>query len=195
MRFGGKTDLVVLALIGAAVVGGLTMYSSRLEGEDMVDMDAIHQRAQTGDAHAQYVLGSAYYRSGFYIAGDHKEAADWYRKAAEQGYGPAQSCLGAMYRRGQGVERSDIDAAGWYSRAAEQGIASAQFNLGLMYTRGQGVEQDPVEGCKWLTLAAGRLNIRDANQAETIRSRLSPEQLAEAQRRAREFRPKAAGDR
>ena len=38
------------------------------------------------------------------------EAAEWFRKAAEQGDAAAQSCLGA-FKLGEGVEQSDIEAA------------------------------------------------------------------------------------
>ena len=41
--------------------------------------------------------------SNFYEQGEYKEAAVWFRKAAEQGHAKAQSNLGVMYSEGQGV--------------------------------------------------------------------------------------------
>ena len=45
------------------------------------------------------------------VSQDYTEAAKWYRKAAEQGNGPAQASLGQMYFRGEGVPE-DLAEAG-----------------------------------------------------------------------------------
>jgi hypothetical protein len=44
------------------------------------------------------------YLNGKGVAQDDAEAAQWYRKAAEQGFADAQNMLGWMYQNGQGVE-------------------------------------------------------------------------------------------
>ena len=41
------------------------------------------------------------------------EAAKWYRRAAEQGYAPAQRELGIEYFAGRGVPQDDIAAYVW----------------------------------------------------------------------------------
>jgi TPR repeat protein len=72
---------------------------------------------------------------------------------------------------------------------AEQGNAEAQFNLGVMYVRGQGVSQDYVLGHMWFNLATSRGN-KDAAQARDIAAlHMTPAQIAEAQRLAREWKP------
>jgi len=101
----------------------------------------------TGDAEtasdpaAQYDLGVAYLR-GDGVAQDDRKAVQWFRKAAKQGYAPAQNRLGICYLRGQGVKRDTAEAVRWYRRAAEQGHVAAQTNLGSAYYRGEGVPQD-----------------------------------------------------
>ena len=70
---------------------------------------------------------------------DYVEAAKWYRKAADQGYAPAQFNLGVMYDNGEGVAQDYTEAAKWYRKAADQGDYRAQFNLGLKCDHGQGV--------------------------------------------------------
>ena len=89
------------------------------------------------------------------------------------------------------------DAAAWYRKAAEQGDANAQFNLGLMYAKGQGVPQDYAAAHKWLNLAASRFPASEVelrNNAvkarKAIAKRMTPAQIAEAQRLAREWKPK-----
>ena len=75
--------------------------------------------------------------------------------------------------------------------AAELGSPNAQEALAVRYERGQGVEQDYVEAYKWYTLAAtgGRDSALQGRQR--IVAPMSPEQVAEAERRAREWTPSA----
>ncbi len=86
------------------------------------------------------------------------EAVEWYRKAAEQNYAPAQTNLGLMYDRGEGVSKDYVEAVKWYRKAAEQGDAKAQFDLGLMYSEGEGVPKDYAEAVKWYRKAAEQGN-------------------------------------
>ena len=60
---------------------------------------------------------------------DQKEAAVWYRKAADQGHTKAQYNLGVCYAYGDGVVKDQKEAATWYRKAADQGHAGAQFYL------------------------------------------------------------------
>jgi TPR repeat protein len=46
---------------------------------------------------------------------DYPEAAKWTRKAAEQGYTPAQADLGVLYWNGQGVPQDVVLAYMWLS--------------------------------------------------------------------------------
>jgi len=42
------------------------------------------------------------------------DAAQWYTKAAEQGYTPAQQSLGLLYEGGLGVPKDFVQAMMWY---------------------------------------------------------------------------------
>ena len=55
-------------------------------------------------------------------------AADWYRKAAEQGYARAQNNLGVMYDNGEGVGQDDVSAYMWFNLAAARGLKEAVRN-------------------------------------------------------------------
>jgi len=57
------------------------------------------------------------------------EAVYWYRKAAEQGYPPAEYDLGRMVADGRGVRKNEAEAEAWFQRAAEKGIREAQTRL------------------------------------------------------------------
>jgi len=152
--------------------------------------------AEQGDAAAQYNLGQMY-RTGQGVPQDHAEALKWYRRAAEQGDADAQHNLGFMYRNGQGVPQDHAEAVKWYRRAAEQGNALAQNNLGVMYGTGKGVPQDYVQAHLWYNLAASTQKEpeereRAARNRDLVAARMTPAQIAEAQRLAREWRPKTA---
>ena len=122
-----------------------------------------------------------------------RQTSDETRALAEQGDARAQVYLGFMYVNGLGVPQDNVEAVWWYRRAAEQGSADAQSNLGFMYGTGAGVPPDYVAAHMWFNLAAARLTGEDRNQAVTRRDivagRMSADQLAEAERRAREWQP------
>ncbi len=86
-------------------------------------------------------------------------------------------------------------AVKWFREAAEQGDADAQFNLGVNYYKGRGVPQDYVQAHMWYSLAASRLppgknRALAAENRDIIAERMTPAQIAEAQRLAREWKPK-----
>ena len=76
---------------------------------------------------------------------------------------------------------------------AEQGDAAAQTNLGGKYATGRGVSQDYVEAHIWSDLAAaqssGGLRDQAVRNRDIFAEFLTADQIAEAQRRAREWKP------
>ena len=69
------------------------------------------------------------YSNGLGVDKDDKEAAAWYRKAAEQGHALGQYNLGLCYEYGRGVSPSRSEAIMWYRKAAEQGGEDAKNKL------------------------------------------------------------------
>ena len=125
---------------------------------------------------------------------DPAEATRWFRKAAEQGQGESQYSLGMRYLLGESVAQDAKEAVRWFKLAADQGIGMAQAALALRYSKGEGVEADFVEAYKWATLAAAQLGPNNAGVVPShLEEKLTPEQLAEAQRRLSEFVPKRTG--
>ena len=116
---------------------------------------------------------------------------DELRAKAEQGDVQAQYNLGIMYETGRGGPQDEAEAVRWYRLAAEQGDAEAQFNLGAMHASGRGVPQDDVTAHMWFNLAESHSTGAHQNQATQYRDimadRLNSDQLAEAQRLAREW--------
>jgi len=60
------------------------------------------------------------------VAKDPNKAAEWFQKAAAQGYPKAQFELGKMHLTGEGVKKDCHKAVEWYQKAAAQGLAQAQ---------------------------------------------------------------------
>jgi hypothetical protein len=153
--------------------------------------------AEQGNAEAQYNLGMMYY-AGQGVPQDHAVAAKWYRKAAEQGNASAQFNLGLMYDKRQGVPQNFPEAVKWYRKAAEQGNAEAQYNLGMMYFAGLGVPKDYALAHMWFHLSTSRYPASEKTKRERAElsreiaaSKMTPAQIAEAQRFALEWKPKA----
>jgi hypothetical protein len=122
--------------------------------------------------------------------GDDVMAPQLLRLLAEEGNADAQSILGAMYRKGRGVPQDETEAVKWFRKAAEQGNADAQYNLGVMYANGDAVPQDYVQAHMWLSLTAAQGD-KDAVEArDRVAQRMTPNQIAEAQKLAREWKPK-----
>jgi len=78
---------------------------------------------------------------------------------------------------------------------AEQGDVNAQYNLGLMYMAGQGVPEDHVLAHKWFNLSASRSKGTDHEEAVRLRDligkTMTPAQVGQAQKLAREWKPKS----
>lgn len=149
----------------------------------------MRKAAEQGFANAQYILGSCY-DLGSGVPKDHAEAVKWFRKAADQGSADAQFSLGDCYYKGEGVLKDYAEAAKWFRKAAEQGDADAQNNLGNAYLNGEGVLKDGVMACMWFNLSAKTGNADAAKSREIVDKRMTPEQIAEAQRMSREWKPK-----
>ena len=158
-------------------------FSSAYAGDCFKDKDVAdcRMKAEQGDAGAQFNLGSMY-GLGRGVPLDAKEAFKWYRLAAEQGDADAQFNLGLMYKDGNGVVRDYKEAVKWYRLAAEQGYAVAQNSLGVMYKLGRGVAQDYVMAHMYFNIAGTGRGL--------IEEKMTPSQIAEAQKLAREWMKK-----
>jgi TPR repeat protein len=149
---------------------------------------------EQGNTTAQSMLGLMYSR-GQGVPQDWGETIKWYRKAAEQGDVLAQVQIAQLYNKGEGVPQNYAEALKWYRKAAERGDDVAQSNLGLIYEHGQGVPQDFAEAYKWYNLAASQGSKWDSLNRDNLASKMTPEQIAEGQRRSSAFVPRKGSPR
>ena len=168
---------VTLAGLVALLVGGAACAETPDATEDD-SIEAVQTRANAGDAEAPDATED-----------DSIEAVQTHANAEDA---EAQHNLGLLYFNGEGVPPDAVEAVLWFRKAAEQGYGAAQAALGLMYRSGiGGVPQDEVEAYKWFSLAATYANDemreRSVEVRDLVAERLTPEQLAEGQRRVREW--------
>lgn len=174
------------------------MYDDGTKGVSQSNLEAIkwyRLASVQGDAQAQISLG-AMYASARGVQQDYVEAAKWFRLAAEQGNAIAQVDLGSMYDLGKGVPQDYAEAVRWYRLAAAQGSASAQLALGEQYELGHGVPQDFVMAHMWYNLATAHapdprswLLTEATNRRDRLVNQMTPAQIAEAQKLARDWKP------
>ncbi len=178
-----------LLLVSPACAGlyeGAAAYS---KGEYARAYSELKPLAEQGSPEAQWYLGVMCH-DGQGVPQDYAQAVKWFRKAVEQGHAGAEYNLGVMFRRGHGVQQDNVEAVKWYRKAAEQGFAEAQYSMGVMVAEGQGVKQDFVQAHMWLDLAAASGDSSAGKNREIIAAKMTPSQIAEAQRLAKGWKPK-----
>lgn len=151
----------------------------------------FRRAADKGMAEAQFELGRCY-ANGYGVGDDVVEAVRWYRKAAAQNLPEAAGEIGNCYLEGLGVTTDTVEGVKWIRQAADLGYAPAQNRLGLCYLTGQGVAKDLVQAYKWFNLGAaqgGELAADIKVNLAKAGSKMTPEQIAEAQRAALQFKP------
>jgi TPR repeat protein len=194
---GGKATLVQLWLLAqdgndrdAQFYLGLIYATGKGVPKDATQAVGWYRKAaDQGLAEAQFFLGLMY-RDGEGISQDSAQAAAWYRKAAEQGNAYGQYNLGYLHANGWVVSNPDAGTfVTWFWKAAQQGYAPAQAMLGAMYAKGDGVSKDLVAAYMWSSLSAAQGDETGKTNRDLLESRMSNEQIAEAQKLSREWRP------
>ena len=184
--------VAVVLLVGGPCQAGLQEGVSAYEqGDYATALRELRPLAEYGEAEAQFTLGLLYH-AGQGVPQDYATARHWFRQAAAQGHAEAQFTLGVLYDAGYGVARDAPTAAHWFRQAAEQGHVTAQLNLGALYALGRGVPHDAVHAYLWFHLAAAYGEGEARKQREIAAERMTPAQIAEAQRLAREWMQRQA---
>jgi len=97
--------------------------------------------------------------------------------------------LGLKYQNGDSVHQDYAMAAYWFRRAAERGEAPAQAKLGHIYEKGLSVPQNNILAHMWLNLAALQGKEDAKSSRDIVAQRMTPAQIAEAERLAGEWKP------
>jgi uncharacterized protein len=141
------------------------------------------------------------FQTGDGVKQDLDKAFSYYFKAAELGDAEAQVLVGSFYSLGISVKEDQKESVKWYERAAKQGDVTGLCALGECYKEGKGVPQNFVEAYKWynLAVAVGNVSANTPITRETVlpisalnfrdelAKKMTPEQLADAQKRTEMF--------
>ena len=110
---------------------GLAAYN---DGDYATALKLWKPLAEQGDAEAQYNLGQMY-QYGEGVRKDAKEAARWYRMAANKHHTKAQYALGLMYANGKGVIADDKKTHIWLNIAPAYGDDSTDHIIEILTQR------------------------------------------------------------
>ncbi|MCC6296036.1 MAG: SEL1-like repeat protein, partial [Pseudomonadales bacterium] len=158
-------------------------------GVTQSDAEALawyRKAAEQGDVAAVYNLG-VMYDNGFGVKQDHQEAGRWYEQAVARNYGPAMYNLALQHEYGTGRPKDYAAAMRLYTQAAELGEPWAQFAIALLYDNGFGVTRDPVRAYMWFDIT-GAGHEHAIHNRDSVAEELTPEQIEEGRRLAREWR-------
>ena len=167
---------------------GFQPHTESVAKVDRAQFEDNKSKAEKGDADAQCNLGDRYYY-GKGVTVNWTEGAEWYQKAAEQGHAEAQYKFGIYC--GEGGVKDYAEMIKWYYRSANQGYSKAQNSLGRCYAKGQVVTRNLVEAYKWCNLSNDSMSFKyDVEELSRIKQMMTPDQIAEAEKLIREFKPK-----
>ena len=110
------------------------------EAPALTDFQRVMNSALAGDPLAQHNLALRF-QIGDGVRQDSRQAAHWFRQAAEQGDPNAWLKLGAYYCNGVGVARNEEQAAACFKTAANLNQPDAQCLLAYCHHIGTGVSR------------------------------------------------------
>ncbi len=148
----------------------------------------FRQSAEGGYPEGELNLGIMY-EEGLGVSVDYEQAAAWYGRGATRGLGGALFRLALLYDTGRGVERDGAKSAVLLERASARGNAQARTALGQKYVDGDGVTADPVVAYMYLILGSSLGDKSGAPIMQELERVMTPAQLDEAHRLARNWRP------
>lgn len=90
--------------------------------------DLRDEALNNNDASAQFIIGKL-----FYDAQNYEQAADYFYKAAQQSYAPAEHYVALCYFNGYGVKEDEESCIYRMSQAVNDGDATAAYFLGVHF--------------------------------------------------------------
>lgn len=141
-------------LIGLILATGTPALAQQLLTErPQGDVEAARQRAQQGDAQAQYELGLALMARN--DEASLTEARDWLRRSMQAGNVEAQNGYAGLLLNGAGGPRDEVEGRRLLLDAARRGSTGANFTLSEAYLRGaDGFERNPAKAFEHMRAAA-----------------------------------------
>lgn len=157
-----------------------------LSGCSSSEFKSAKKRAEAGEAQAQFDVAIMYLEGKATKQSD-AEGVKWCRKAADQGFAPAERFYGMLLRDGGGsLNRNIAQARIWLEKAANKGDVQAQIELASML----GLFSPPyeyVEAMKWLLIAERNGSTNAAALINLMGGQMSAAEKSQARIRAEAF--------
>jgi TPR repeat protein len=121
-----------------------------------VEWRSLLAQAENGDREAEWGVADRYAdgckdkRGKVIVRRSPAKAAQWFRRAAEHGSGPAQNNLGILLSNGTGVRKNVEESLMWLRRAIRAGDSCARHNIAITYRE----NGDFKTAVKWFRKAA-----------------------------------------
>ena len=119
--------------------------------------EQLERLADAEDAHAQYIIGTAYRDGGLLIL-DAIKARKLLERAAEQNLDAAQYALGKLYLSDDANVHDSAKGIYWLKRSADSGNDYAAYRLGKEYLSGENTSKDAAAAAEYLWQAANNGN-------------------------------------
>ncbi|MCH5233273.1 MAG: sel1 repeat family protein [Muribaculaceae bacterium] len=141
-------------------------------------LNAIMDKAKSGDASAMNEVGTWYY-DGKHVKQDYKEAYEWWKKASLKQNVRAIANLGLCYQLGKGIEKDTVNAIRLYEKSIKEGntsllkqradnAAKNPFDAmlaGDCYENGIGTNKDYAQAAEFYSMAANKGSVDGMRQA------------------------------
>jgi len=173
-----------------APCGGATdvRESAHIESPQEQTTQLLAQRKpEMGSGEANLALARG---SQFYNAHRYSEARPLLIRACDAGVSvDACNSVGFMYQGNLGVATDYAKAREYYLKSCNNDSSFSCNNLATLYRDGLGVPQDYVSALMWLNLSAAQGKEGAATFRDLVARLMTPAQIAEAQKLAREWKP------
>lgn len=126
------------------------------------DIDTLKERAQKGDAQAQYELGLLYQKGESSLKADTQSAIDWLKDSAKTGLEKADKSLNNLYANRDNIADMLQDKADKAGELFDQGVTAGKDLWNQMMN--SGVAKDTEKAVEWITKAASAGNAAAQNK-------------------------------
>ena len=116
----------------------------------------LEQIANSGDPHAQYLMGLLF-RDGGLLVPDAEQAKRWLEVSAQE-LPDAQYALGKLYLSDDPDIHDPAKGTCWLQRAADSGHEYAAYRLGKEYLAGENIPKDAAQAAAYIRRAAEQAN-------------------------------------
>lgn len=177
-------------LIREENVEGMPVPADPAEAEKMTreGMEWVRKAASQGLIEAVASMGRCYYFGEHGLVKDYKEAARWFKIAAEAGDASSQNYLGLIHDQALLGTRDEAAAIEWFTKAAEQGEKKAQASLGRILGPTSQEKDRRIQALAWLIVAKEAGEITAVKSMELVQPSIRPGELEEADALARKLR-------